>query len=230
MNGFVDAWIDGEAPGEGTRPAIPDLLRLGLIAFFLKKFFGRTWPDLPGRALKGNDLGLVFWGVIPSQEAPSELWRIEFEPPDVGCYKVYGWATGQPRAHEARPQGRYWHIIFPHNNHHYGRFKIVVSSLREDRKMRVIKWRWLLGILNYQEEKNLQNEGLAGEGVFSGLGQVVVMKRDTTQKNLAVLGLSGDDAHFFWRSIWTNEIRAIMKSDAGLAIEFMVKTLKIEER
>jgi len=41
---------------------------------------------------------------------------------------------------------------------------------------------------------------------------------------LAIFGGPGDVAHFFWRAIWTNEIRRILKSDAGLAIAFMAKT------
>jgi len=67
-----------------------------------------------------------------------------------------------------------------------------------------------LGIFNLSEEKNLQNEGLAGEGVFIGLWQVVAVKLDMTQKNLADFGRFGDVAHFFWRPFSTNEIEAIM--------------------
>jgi len=46
---------------------------------------------------------------------------------------------------------------------------------------------------------------------------------------LAIFGISGDVAHFFLRAIWTNEIKRIVNSEAGLAIAFMRKALKIEE-
>jgi len=53
---------------------------------------------------------------------------------------------------------------------------------------------------------------------------VVVAKSDMVTKILAVLDVSGDIAHFFLTAIWTNEIGAIVKSDAGLAIGFMAET------
>ena len=49
-------------------------------------------------------------------------------------------------------------------------------------------------------------------------------------KFLEDFGVSGEVAHFFLTLIWTNKIRAIVKSDAGLAIEFMVEPLKNEKR
>ena len=54
--------------------------------------------------------------------------------------------------------------------------------------------------------------------------QVVTLKRDMPFKKFPVLDLSGDVAHFFLTLIWTNETGAMVKSDAGLAIEFMIKT------
>ena len=116
------------------------------------------------------------------------------------------------------------YALLRHINDYYGRFKKVVSSLREDRKWRVIKWRWLFGIMNFAREKNLHWKGLAGKLVLEQTRQVAVVEVDMLLKFLADFDMSGDVAHFFYALIWTNEIGAMVKSDAGLAIEFMVKT------
>jgi len=59
--------------------------------------------------------------------------------------------------------GPEWYARCLHSNRHYDRSKKFVSSLREDRKMRVMKWPSLLGIMNLRKDKNLRNEGLAGK-------------------------------------------------------------------
>jgi len=53
---------------------------------------------------------------------------------------------------------------------------------------------------------------------------VPVVAVDRLLKVITDFGRFGDVAHFFYALIWTNEIGPIMKSDAGLGIEFMVET------
>ena len=60
--------------------------------------------------------------------------------------------------------------------------------------------------------------------ILGAFGEVSADKWDMLKNFRAIFSEAGDVAHFFWRPVWTNETGAIMKSDAGLAIEFIVKT------
>jgi len=84
--------------------------------------------------------------------------------------------------------------------------------------------------MNFWRGKNIQKWRLAGRWLGGGLRQVVMVKMDPPIKNFPVLGRSGDVAHFFSTLIWTNETGAMVKSDAGLAIESMVKPLIIDKK
>jgi len=53
---------------------------------------------------------------------------------------------------------------------------------------------------------------------------------DTSFKNLPVFDLSGDVAHFFLTLIWTNKIRAFVKSEPDWQLSLSLKTLKIERQ
>jgi len=60
--------------------------------------------------------------------------------------------------------------------------------------------------------------------------QIAVVEVDMPPKFLEDFGVSGEVAHFFLTLIWTNEIGAMVKSDAGLVIESMVKPLIIHKK
>jgi len=77
--------------------------------------------------------------------------------------------------------------------------------------MRVIKWPLILGIMNFQGGKNLQNEGVTKKRLLRAASEVVGIARDVLIKILAVWDDPGVVAHFFWRLIWANKIKAFVK-------------------
>ena len=70
--------------------------------------------------------------------------------------------------------GSWFYARCLHNNRHYDRSEKFVASLREDRKMRVIKGPWLLWIMNFWRSKNLQNGRVAKRPVLEAHREVVV--------------------------------------------------------
>ena len=79
--------------------------------------------------------------------------------------------VSKPCPHGTRPQGHGLYALFSHSNGEYGRCKKVLSSLREDRKTRVKISRWLLGIMSFSGEKNLQKRGFEGNPNLAKMGE-----------------------------------------------------------
>jgi len=91
-----------------------------------------TWFDREVATTVEQVTGGTFAG-IPG-DAVMDIWIWLVRPDRKLAALTRGAATGW--------RGQRFYAFFLHSNLHYGRFKKIVSSLREDREMRVIEWPW----------------------------------------------------------------------------------------